>query len=141
MIEPMAEDIGREVVYQPSHGPREDGVVTGFNEAVVFVRYREGYGSKATKREDLHWLGVIPHEFPAPKPFDPGYDYEADKDIVERLKTNADNFRGMGPYRHAMAVLLDEAAGEIRALRLLVKNRERTIDDLIAERKADENET
>lgn len=62
-----------------------------------------------------------------PQPFDPGYDYEQDKDICERLENKT--FGHLDLHR--------EAAGEIRALRLLIKNMERTINNLIAERDAE----
>lgn len=67
-----------------------------------------------------------------PQPFDPGYDYEADKDICERLK-RAGSLTFTDGY-HTDFELLDDAAGEIRALRLLIKNMEKTINNLVAER-------
>lgn len=59
-IWPTEEDIGRGVVYvaHPGAAP-EDGVVTSFNDRVVFVRYASqhpGASGKATRREDLRWL-------------------------------------------------------------------------------------
>lgn len=33
----------------------EEGVITSFNDAVIFVRYRGDNHSKATSREDLEW--------------------------------------------------------------------------------------
>jgi len=57
MILPTKADVGRAVVYRPQFGPAEDGTITSFNEAFVFVRYRGDAGSKATRREDLEWLG------------------------------------------------------------------------------------
>jgi hypothetical protein len=50
-------DIGRGVVYQ-SHAtsPREDGVITSYNDRFVFVRYRGSETSKATSACDLTWL-------------------------------------------------------------------------------------
>ena len=59
MIEPTKDDIGRKVVYTGNHGgPLEEGVITSFNAHAVFVRYGSDYGSKATSREDLEWLGT-----------------------------------------------------------------------------------
>jgi hypothetical protein len=59
-IWPTEEDIGRGVVYTPAHGgPSEDGVITGFNDLFVFVRYRKQHPSangQATPREHLVWL-------------------------------------------------------------------------------------
>ena len=61
MIEPTNDDIGRSVVYQAGHpgAPREDGVITSFNEFCVFVRYSKqhpGAPGQATARCDLEWL-------------------------------------------------------------------------------------
>lgn len=61
MIEPSQEDIGRKVIYKPHHAtdlscpPCEEGIITSFNESVVFVRYR-GTTSAATNRDQLHWV-------------------------------------------------------------------------------------
>jgi hypothetical protein len=55
MIEPTVADVGCWVIYHPLRGEPEQGVVTSFNQAVVFVRYGE-VSSKATKREDLTWV-------------------------------------------------------------------------------------
>lgn len=51
-----ASDVGRGVVYTPSAGPREDGVVTSYNERYVFVCYTSG-GVAATNPDQLDWLG------------------------------------------------------------------------------------
>lgn len=60
MIQPTKNDIGRGVVYTGNFGgPREDGVITSFNDKVVFVRYTDQHPSvpgKPTHREDLEWL-------------------------------------------------------------------------------------
>ena len=61
MIEPTADDIGRCVVYQASYpdAPREDGVITSYNDYSVFVRYKTqhpGSYGQATSREDLTWI-------------------------------------------------------------------------------------
>lgn len=60
MIEPEKEDIGRKVMYIPSHAKGnpelwESGVITSFNSSFVFVRYSSDVQSKATRREDLVW--------------------------------------------------------------------------------------
>lgn len=59
MIEPTENDIGRTVLYHPGSGLTlglpERGVITSFNATMVFVRYGADTGSKATKREHLHW--------------------------------------------------------------------------------------
>ena len=57
MIEPGLADIGRKVVYRDWSGHVvEDGVITSFNNACVFVRYGSDVHSKGTRREDLEWL-------------------------------------------------------------------------------------
>lgn len=59
MIDPAENDIGRGVIYQPEHGSAEDGAITSYNGAWVFVRYRSqhpGTDGQATRREDLRWL-------------------------------------------------------------------------------------
>ena len=56
MIEPTEQDIGRKVVYTGNYnGPLEYGVITSFNDAVVFVRYGAKQNSEATNRSDLEW--------------------------------------------------------------------------------------
>jgi len=59
---PTEADVGRGVVYTPPHGgPSEDGVITGFNDEYVFVRYQDqhpGANGKATRHEDLRWLSA-----------------------------------------------------------------------------------
>lgn len=61
MINPTKQDIGRSVVYQASYpdAPREDGIITSFNEKVVWVMYKNQQPSldgQPTSREDLEWL-------------------------------------------------------------------------------------
>lgn len=60
MINPTQKDIGRGVVYTGNFGgPREDGVITSFNDHCVFVRYEKQHPSahgQSTRREDLEWL-------------------------------------------------------------------------------------
>jgi hypothetical protein len=58
MINPTEKDIGRSVIYIPSHGNREYGIITSFNSRFVFVRYSHQHqtqNGQATMREDLHW--------------------------------------------------------------------------------------
>lgn len=50
------EDIGRKVLYKPSHGPIEEGVLVGFNSSYVFVRFGAGVNSKACHPESLEFL-------------------------------------------------------------------------------------
>jgi hypothetical protein len=53
-------DIGRGVVYEPLNGPREDGVITGWNSRHVFVRYRHRapFGV-STDPASLEWAPAI----------------------------------------------------------------------------------
>lgn len=64
MIEPTRQDIGRTVFYrQPC---AETGIVTSFNDNVVFVRYGNEPSSKATYPRDLHWIEPPPApDYPA----------------------------------------------------------------------------
>jgi hypothetical protein len=58
MIEPKETDIGRNVTYIGNthpDGKPEYGVITSFNDSVVFVRYDGKQQSQATSREDLEW--------------------------------------------------------------------------------------
>lgn len=56
MIDPTATDIGRLVVYRDRSGHVvEQGVITSFNAACVFVWYGAHTGSQGTRREDLEW--------------------------------------------------------------------------------------
>jgi hypothetical protein len=48
--------VGAGVVYAPSSGKREDGVITSVNASYVFVRYAGDNGSKATNPADLTLL-------------------------------------------------------------------------------------
>jgi hypothetical protein len=53
MIDPIESDIGRKVVYRDRSGQVvEEGVITSFNHACMFVRY----GAGQTRREDLEWV-------------------------------------------------------------------------------------
>jgi hypothetical protein len=62
MIEPTDADIGRKVVYRAWNSwyrndvKPEEGVITSFNAAYVFVRYGASTTSKATRRADLEWM-------------------------------------------------------------------------------------
>ncbi len=59
MIKPTKEDIGRGVVYRPSYGDPEDGVITSIGWKFVFVRYASqppGANGQATSAGDLEWL-------------------------------------------------------------------------------------
>ena len=49
-------DVGRAVVYTPRHGEREDGVITGWSDLFVFVRYGVQTVAKATHPMDLAFL-------------------------------------------------------------------------------------
>jgi len=60
LSELMPSDVGRGVVYAPSHGPREDGAITSWNDTYIFVLYRGSTTSKATRPEDLEWLRESP---------------------------------------------------------------------------------
>jgi hypothetical protein len=58
MIEPTSADIGQKVIYTGNRHPGgkpEEGVITSFNNWVVFVRYGADIGSKGTDRRDLEW--------------------------------------------------------------------------------------
>lgn len=75
MIAPTQADIGRAVVYHPWPDlPREEGIVTGFNAAWVFVRYGNSkIGSKATAPCDLEWVSSpTPAGIPGDLPGDAG---------------------------------------------------------------------
>lgn len=54
-IDPTEADIGRQVIYHGHAGERESGVITSYNDSVVFVRYGTGCTSAATDREQLAW--------------------------------------------------------------------------------------
>ena len=58
MIEPVKVDIGKAVIYIGNRHPGgelEEGVITSFNEHLVFVRYGSDHYSQATRRQDLEW--------------------------------------------------------------------------------------
>lgn len=62
MIQPKQSDIGRKVIYQGGAGEPEEGIITSFNDAFVFVRYGAKYNSEATSRKDLHWAHHLPSD-------------------------------------------------------------------------------
>ena len=49
------EDIGRMVIYESMPAHLEEGVITSFNDHVVFVRYGSSHWPQATSYEDLRW--------------------------------------------------------------------------------------
>jgi hypothetical protein len=59
MINPTPDDIGRRVIYKlesfGAPGARDQGVITSYNDHMVFVRYGSDQGSMGTRRKDLHW--------------------------------------------------------------------------------------
>lgn len=55
MIDPKPGDEGKWVTYISSHNFREAGIISSWNDRVVFVRYHAGDTSAATTREDLIW--------------------------------------------------------------------------------------
>lgn len=68
MVDPVLDDVGRAVIYHPSHGYSEKGIVTSFNERFVFVRYEKQHPTatgQATSRENLFWVHE-PDELKAP---------------------------------------------------------------------------
>jgi hypothetical protein len=57
-LKPTGDDIGRRVIYTGNTypgGKNEEGVITSFNDSVVFVLYRGDMHSKATSPADLEW--------------------------------------------------------------------------------------
>jgi len=54
MIQPIQNDIGRQVIYE-THEGGELGTITSFNERIVFVLYRGDVYPKGTSRTKLHW--------------------------------------------------------------------------------------
>jgi hypothetical protein len=58
-IDPTSDDVGREVLFTGNRyatGELERGIITSFNDSVVFVRYGTDMHSKATSRADLEWV-------------------------------------------------------------------------------------
>lgn len=55
-LDEARERIGNAVVYRPTVGPVEQGVITSVNSHYVFVRYGSNIGSAATRPEDLETL-------------------------------------------------------------------------------------
>jgi hypothetical protein len=63
MIEPSQSDIGRKVIYRDLSGKKiDEGEITSFTDAYVFVRYGTGSTSAATRRDDLEWSHRLPTE-------------------------------------------------------------------------------
>ena len=58
--------IGRTVIYRPTGGPPELGVITSVNEEFVFVRYGMQAGSQATRSQDLTFVDGEPIPIPFP---------------------------------------------------------------------------
>jgi hypothetical protein len=52
LIEAM-NNIGESVIYTPTVGPTEQGIITSVNHKNVFVRYGSHKHSQATRPEDL----------------------------------------------------------------------------------------
>jgi hypothetical protein len=48
--------VGQLVIYTPGSGPREDGVITSWNDKYIFVRYGADKISKATNPKYLDFL-------------------------------------------------------------------------------------
>lgn len=55
-LDEASEHIGAGVVYGPGYDAPEDGVITSVRPPWVFVRYRNDFGSQATRPEDLTLL-------------------------------------------------------------------------------------
>lgn len=56
-INPTQNDIGSKVIYRAHRDAEpEEGVITSFNEFMVFVRYGSDTHSKGTRRWNLEWL-------------------------------------------------------------------------------------
>ena len=55
-ITPTPSCIGGRVVYRTAPDYKaEEGVITSYNDACIFVRYGNDVNSKATSRRDLDW--------------------------------------------------------------------------------------
>jgi hypothetical protein len=66
MIDPAPTDKGRSVLYRGTGmGMAERGIISSWNERVVFVRYSGGDTAAATQRSDLFW----PEDMPEGTPF------------------------------------------------------------------------
>ena len=58
-LDEARDHIGHGVVYRPTVGPAEDGVITSVSALMVFVRYAGSPGTpKATRPEDLELLAA-----------------------------------------------------------------------------------
>jgi hypothetical protein len=59
VIEPLAKDVGRKVIYTGSRGRDRsvrEGVVMSFDLHCVYVRYGEHATSEGNRRRDLEWV-------------------------------------------------------------------------------------
>ena len=51
------EDVGKKVIYQNVEmEPKEEGIITSWNDHYIFVRYGSDVGSKATYPRDLQFV-------------------------------------------------------------------------------------
>ena len=58
-INPTSDDIGRTVIYRPYKGATpEQGIITSFTPAFVFVRYGAAAHSQPTDSADLEWVNA-----------------------------------------------------------------------------------
>ena len=56
MVEELIDtDRGRKVIYQSWGGVAEEGVITGWNEPYVFVRFGNSVTSQACRRDQLEF--------------------------------------------------------------------------------------
>ena len=63
MIEPVAKDIGREVLYTGTRGrdrAAKVGIITSFDLHCVYVRYGQHTTSEGNRRQDLEWVETRP---------------------------------------------------------------------------------
>lgn len=57
-LDECRQNIGAGVVYDPGHGPREDGEITAVSSLYAFVHFTGDRGSKATPPERLTLLST-----------------------------------------------------------------------------------
>lgn len=68
MIEPIAKDIGREVLYKGTRTRDQIdkvGIITSFDLHCVYVRYGQHTTSVGNRRQDLEWIKLPPVEHPS----------------------------------------------------------------------------
>lgn len=53
MIEPIKEDIGKDVILSFKHN--QEGIITSYNKQFVFVKFRNDGQPQAVKRKLLEW--------------------------------------------------------------------------------------